>query len=62
MGFRIVNGKKHYLVIDPDTGMKLAVLPHGQRAYGGKGPAQQQLTYYGCPTSPLAMILGVALA
>ena len=35
MGFEIVNGRKHYRVLDPNTGAQLAVLPHGQRAYGG---------------------------
>jgi hypothetical protein len=35
MGFQIVNGKKHYFVLDPVTGARLAVLPRGQHAYGG---------------------------
>jgi hypothetical protein len=35
MGFQIVPGTKHYRVIDPNTGVQLAVLPRGQRAYGG---------------------------
>lgn len=35
LGFVIVNGRKHYRVIDPETGIQLAVLPRGQRAYGG---------------------------
>lgn len=35
MGFTIVNGRKHYRVLDPSTGVQLAVLPHGQHAYGG---------------------------
>jgi len=33
MGFKIINGTKHFRVIDPMTGEQLAVLPHGQRAY-----------------------------
>ncbi len=35
MGFEIVKGRKHYRVIDPSTGIQLAVLPLGQNAYGG---------------------------
>jgi hypothetical protein len=35
MGFDIVNGRKHYRVLDPRTGAQLAVLPRGQHAYGG---------------------------
>jgi len=35
LGFEIRNGRKHYRVIDPRTGRQLAVLPHGQNAYGG---------------------------
>jgi hypothetical protein len=35
MGFEIENGRKHYLVLDPLTGKQVAVLPHGQNAYGG---------------------------
>jgi hypothetical protein len=35
LGFEIVNGRKHYLVIDPQTGRQLAILPRGQNAYGG---------------------------
>lgn len=35
MGFEIVKGRKHYRVLDPHTGIQLAVLPLGQNAYGG---------------------------
>jgi hypothetical protein len=35
LGFEIVNGRKHYRVIDPATGAQVAVLPRGQNAYGG---------------------------
>jgi hypothetical protein len=35
LGFKIVNGRKHFHVIDPDTGVLLAILPRGQNAYGG---------------------------
>ena len=35
MGFQIVKGRKHYRVLDPSTGAQLAVVPLGQRAYGG---------------------------
>jgi hypothetical protein len=35
MGYEIKLGRKHYQVIDPRNGAPLAVLPRGQRAYGG---------------------------
>lgn len=35
LGYTIAPGRKHYRVLDPATGEQVAVLPHGQHAYGG---------------------------